>query len=318
MDPRLVGLGIALPVLALVAGVFTPAAALLGLAVPVAAMAWTVARGYIAALGVAATGAVVLAFTLPGALPGYTAGALAGVLFARIRLGGGSAWSAVAWSVVPFALWTVGLAASGFDPFPAEAGSVLDSIWSESGPGLSPERVAELRASSEAALEIARRTWVASEVVWFAAVLVIAAEVVRRSVRGAYWPAPGRFARFDVPDLFVGLFIGGLAAVLLTPSDSPVGVAGWNLVLGTGMLFAVRGIAIQAYWMDLGKVRRPVRIAYFAASALLFLPVFVLVTSGLGLFDAWFDFRRQRGEGKGATPFSVFHQSSGDDQRGTE
>jgi len=318
LDPRLVGLGVALPVLALTAGVFTPAAALLGLAAPVAAMAWAVARGNVAALAVAAIGAGALAFTLPGALPGYTAGALAGILYARIRLGGGGAWSAVAWSSVPFALWTVGLAATGFDPFPVQAGNVLDSIWSESGQGLSPERMAELRASSEAALEIARRTWVASEIVWFAAVLVIAAGVVRRSVRGAYWPAPGRFARFDVPDLFVGLFIAGLAAMLLAPPDSPVGLAGWNLVLGAGMLFAVRGIAIQAYWMDLGRVRRPVRIAYFAASALLFLPVFILVTAGLGLFDAWFDFRRQRGEGKGANPFSVFHQSSGDDQRGTE
>jgi hypothetical protein len=318
LDPRLVGLGVALPVLALAAGVFAPAAVLLGLAAPVAAMAWAVARGHVVALGVAAVGAVVLTFTLPGALPGYVAGAIAGVLYARIRLGGGSAWRAVAWASAPFALWTVGLAATGFDPFPAEARSVLDSIWGESGGGISPERAAELRASSEAALEVARRTWVASEIVWFAAVLVIAGGVVRRSVRGAYWPAPGRFARFDVPDLFVGLFIAGLAALLLAPPDSPVGLAGWNLVLGAGLLFAVRGIAIQAYWMDLGKVRRPVRIAYYAASVLLFLPVFVLVTSGLGLFDAWFDFRRQRGEGKGANPFSVFHQSSGDDQRGTE
>lgn len=318
MDPRLVGLGVALPVLALAAGFFAPAAALLGLAAPVAAMAWAVGRGNLAAVAVAAVGGAVLAFTLPGALPGYAAGAVAGILYARIRLGGGSAWAAVVAGSVPFALWSVGLAATGFDPFPAEAGTVLDSIWRESAPGLSPERAEEFRVSSEAALEVARRTWVASEVLWFAAVLVMAGEAVRRSVRGAYWSAPQRFARFDVPDLFVGLLIAGLAAVLLAPESSPVGVVGWNLVLGAGLLFTVRGIAIQAYWMDQGKVRRPVRIAYFVASVLLFLPVFVLLTSGIGLFDTWFDFRRQRGEGKGANPFSVFQQSSGDDQRGTE
>jgi hypothetical protein len=310
------------------AGFFPPLGVALSLLVPLTGIVGVVTRGAGPALLAAAPGAVVLGFTAPEALPGYAAGVTAGVVWGRLRLRGAGPWAAVSVAVLPFAVWTVGLAASGWTPFPEGVEAAVGSLLGESGRELPPERLAELQASSEEALRVLRRTWVASEIVWFGAVLVLAAALARRMVprvggtggEGARvgWPVPRPFASFDVPDVFVGVLIVGLVLMLLLPPDSVGGTIGWNLVFGSAALFVVRGIAIQAFWMDRGKVRPLVRAAFWTASVVLFLPVYVSITSGIGLFDAWFDFRRQRGEGEGSYPFPWLRQSSGDDQRGTE
>ncbi|MCA9751895.1 MAG: DUF2232 domain-containing protein [Gemmatimonadetes bacterium] len=319
MPPRLFALTVAVLLAAAVAGFGGAEAALaplISFAIPVVGFAWAATRGLPAALVAIAPAVVLVGFFAPAALPGVAAAAVATGIWVGVRNAGGSAWRAVLFATLPFALWTVFLAAKGYDPFPADFRTWFDSIVAESRSNWPPERWAELEASTESALAFARRTWVASEVTWFAALLAIAAGLARRLAPHGEWPAREPFVRLEVPDGFVGVLILGLAAVLL--GQGVVETVGWNLVFASALVFAARGLAIQCFWMDRGRLGMLARVAYFLASVLLFLPVFAFVTSALGLFDAWFDFRRHRDEGKGSNPFSMFQQSSGDDQRGAE
>lgn len=308
---------IALPGLAATASWVPLAGLLLALAAAVLVIVEMGERGVGAAFLGVAPAAAVLAILSLGALPGYTATVLAAVVFARVRGAGGSFWSALTWGTAPFAVWTLGLAVTGWSPMAAASPELMEAALRDSTEGMPAERAAEMAAMVERILEFAQRTWVAFELVWFGAVLALAAWIARRFSRTA-GPPVGRFVALEIPDPWIAVLILGLAAVLLAPSASSVGTVGWNLVLASGLLFAVRGIAIQLFWMERGGMRVLFRSLYFGAGILLFAPVFLSVTAALGLFDAWFDFRRQRGEGDGESPLSFFPPSSGDDQRGTE
>jgi hypothetical protein len=200
--------------------------------------------------------------------------------------------------VVPVAAWTVGLALSGFQPVPEDAADRLSAMWG--GASLPAESRMEVEASTERALEVLRRTWVGSEIVWSWAALVAAwwflGRLGQRGQRGGVGP----MARFDLPDAWIAVFVAGLVLVLLGTGESgrAAGTAGWNLLCGTGLLFTVRGVAVQVFWMDRAGWTRAVRALVLSAGLLLAAPVFLVVGAGLGLFDAGFDFRRMRaGEG---------------------
>jgi hypothetical protein len=272
-----------------------PAAALL---IPAASIAWAL-RGPAGTWAVAmAPGAVAVWATAPDGLAAYLASVLAGPLVARL-LGQGQAPSrALAWGAAPLAAWTVAAAASGFSPFPADADAAFDAVWGDAR--VPPERVEELRASSELALEVLRRTWVASEVVWFWVTLVVAWWFLGRVGLRSGHPGQGGIAQFDVPDAWVAVLIAGLAAVLIGASGPDVlRTVGWNLVLGSGLVFAVRGVGVQVFWMRRAGWSRRARVGVLGLGFVLALPVFSTVAVGLGLFDAWFDFRRIRGSGDG-------------------
>lgn len=306
MDSRLLTFTVLLPVVA-VGAAYLPG---LGLAASVlaavVALGWAWTRGGKASLLALIPGALILWFLLPGGLPSYAAGGVGGTILASaVRRGLSPGWATLM-GALPFAAWTLWLSVSGFDPIPPELVAEWERIFAATqGPG----RVQE---SADVAVAIVRRTWVASEILWFAAILGVAYRISRRGSLGQEMPLPTPIRRFDVPDgLVVGL-IAGLGLVLLG-GDGVAQIVGWNSILGTGVLYTVRGIGITVHWMDRAKVGRGMRIAFFIANVVLFLPVFAAVTAALGLFDTWFDFRRLRGTGGGRHPLSMFDNSSGDD-----
>ncbi|MGH2571464.1 MAG: DUF2232 domain-containing protein, partial [bacterium] len=203
-------------------------------------------------------------------------------------------------------------AASGFQPVPEDLGPRIAAFLDEAARqgDLPAERLAEMRESAEAAIGLVRRTWVAAEAIWIWGSLALGYAWARRLVTG--WPEFGPFVRLDVPDAAVWGLIVGLTAAL-AGGEGTLGVVGANLVAATGFAFLLRGFAIECFWMDRASLGRAARFGLFAGGVFLFLPVFLIVAAGLGLFDAWFDFRRQRDPEPGGHPFSFLRGSSRDD-----
>lgn len=297
MNGRLVALTVSVPVAILVATVFPPVGLVASVLVPAAALAAALRGGEAGWILAMLPGAAAVAATGPAALPAYVASAMAGPVVARTRRAGFPPGRALVWGAVPFAAWTAALALSGFQPFPEGAAAQLEELWSD--PRLatvSPEQAAELRASSQATLEVLRRTWVGFEIVSFWGVLVVAWWFLGKLGARSAQPGLGNFDRLDVSDAWVGALIVGLALVLVGEKGprvlSPIGS---NLLVVSGFVFALRGVAIETFWMRRAGWRRPVRAVALVAGFLLALPFFVAVAGGLGLFDAWIDVRRIRG-----------------------
>jgi len=308
---RLIGLAVLAPAAVVAAGPVPAATVVAGIAVAAAAIGWALRggwRGWAVGLG---PGAILVVAAAPGSLASYVAGALAGpIVWESLRRGRtpGAAVVRGAWPAVALA---IGAAATGFQPIPDDVGASVTAVFEEVARQgeLPAERIVELRERSEAALAFARRTWVASEAVWIWVSVALGYGWARRLVGG---PGFGRFARLDLPDGLVWVLIAGLAAMLLG-RDRILGVVGTNLVFVTGFAFSLRGFAIESWWMDRAGLGRVARVALFAGGAVLFLPVFLVLAAGLGLFDTWFDFRRQRDPEPGGHPFSFLRRSSGDD-----
>lgn len=292
MDRRLWWLAAAVPAAVLGATVFPPLTLAAAVAVPAASIAWALQGRMTLWAAALAPGAVAVAAAAPEGLSAFGATILAGPVVARLRAAGWSPARSLVGGAGPLAAWTLGLAISGFDPFPEDAAEMIAEFWREGD--IPPERLAEIQASSEAALQVLRRTWVASEVVWFWVTLAAAWWLLGRWNLRAGHPGQGELARFDVPDAWVGVLIAGLAAVLLGGRAEAVGTVGWNLVLASGFVFTVRGTGVQVFWMARAGWKAPVRGLVIGAGILLALPMFLALSAGLGLFDAWFDFRRIR------------------------
>jgi uncharacterized protein YybS (DUF2232 family) len=246
-------------------------------------------------------------------MAGFLCWALAGPVAATALRLGKRPLEALVWGAGAFAFRTIALAVSGFQPFSAAVDDALDVLFADMArPGdLPAEGLAELRASTETVLGVFREIWVAAEVLGFVVSLVVAYGLLRRFLPAPGFPPLGRFARFDVPDLTVWAFIAGLALVLI--AGGWFQTAGWNLVFAMGVLFVVRGVAVEVFWMDRGGVRGLTKFGLFAGGVILLLPGFLALTAGLGLFDAWFDFRRIRSASTRGNPFAPFHRSSADD-----
>ena len=303
MERRLVILAALVPVLALGVSRIPGLGLLASLALPMATIAWALARSPRAwALAMMPGVAVVAVFATEG-LPAFLAAVLAGPIVARAITRGRGVLEALVWGAVPFAVWTIVVAASGFDPFPEEARAGLEEIWLErfADSELPPEVRADWKASAEAAVAILRQTWVGSEAVSFWLTLLVGYALARRLFREGGFPSFGSFPRLDLPDALVGGLIAGLAMVLIGGvSGLPIArTVGWNVIVVTGFAFVTRGLAIEVFWLDRTEIRRGVRVAAFAAAVLLAFPAFLVVTAGLGLFDTWFDFRKIRGVEEG-------------------
>lgn len=76
-------------------------------------------------------------------------------------------------------------------------------------------------------------------------------------------------------------------------------------MLAAGILYAVRGVAIQTFWLTRAGLGPRVAATVLVAGAIVFLPVFPIVAAGLGLFDTWFDFRRLKGPESGSHPLCL-------------
>lgn len=306
MDSRLIAWTVALTGLVAAAAWLPAVGVAISLLAPLVALAWGWKQGTRAAALATLPGALLLGLLAPGALPAYVAAVMAGLLVARALRAGVNVGPAIALGTVPFAMWTVGLAISGFDPVSPD----LMDRWEHLLVGV--DSSADLEESTEQAIGILRNTWVASEILWFAGLLALGIALTRRFAGAADLPRAGRWQRLDLPDGLIAALIGGLALVLLA-SHAALTAVGWNLVFGTGALYALRGTAIEVFWMDRGSVSRGMRTLFFVGNVVLFLPVFLILTAVLGMLDTWFDFRRLKGSEGGSHPLSVFHQSSGDD-----
>lgn len=308
MDRRLLGLAVACAAAAAVPGV-PVAAVVLAFVLPVATVAGAALFGPLGGMAIALPSAGVLAFGGPESLPSFAASAVAGVVLGALVRRGHRASIALAWGTVPLALWTIGLALSGFDPVPPEMAAQLERVWSRPAPGGESAAV-----DSQVAIALIRNTWVGIEVVFSAAALGVAYRVAARLFPERDWRSFAPFVRFDLPDALVAAVLVGLAAVLAVQYGAPqrwAGVGG-NLLMAAGALYAVRGVAIQLFWLERAGVGRRAGAVLLVVGALVFLPVFPLTAAGLGLFDTWFDFRRVRGPERGDDPFSFRHSSSDD------
>ncbi len=322
MDRRLAFLSLGAASAVLAASRFPGFAGLIGLLVPLAGLAGTLLgglRGWCLTILPAAVILVVVGSENPAA---FVAGVAVGPIAVTALRRGWSPGAALAAGAVPYAVWAAGLGLTGFDPFPPEAEEAIGGLLAEAAEKgeIPADRLAEVERTSGIAFEVLRRTWVASEATWYWVTLVVAWILGRRLWRDHTFAPLGRFSRFDVPDALVGALIVGLGMTLIPvgeASDS-LHTVGWNLVSGAGFFWAVRGAAIEWYWMERGRWRVPWRVAFLAGGAMLFLPAFLAVTVSLGLFDTWFDFRRVRTSEEGGSPFSFHHPSSGDDFPGKE
>jgi hypothetical protein len=294
MSRRLVALALAVPVAVVAAVRVPPLAPFAAVLIPAASLGWAL-RGGAGAWVLAMTPGVAAVWILGASgLAAFVASALVGPIAARAVRSGATAGRALALGVAPGAVWTVWLALSGFDPVPEDAARAVAGIWGEAR--VEPERLEELQRSAATAIEVLRRTWVASEIVGSWVMIVAAWWLLGRLGERGDGAGLGRWSTFDVPDAWIGVLIAGLALVLVgrfAPADVATTVGG-NLVLGSGFVFALRGLAIQSFWMERAGWSRGLRIAAFGAGVILALPVVASIGAGLGLFDAWFDFRRIR------------------------
>jgi hypothetical protein len=313
VDRRLLALAVAVTVAAGAAPLWPPSGILLTLLLPVAGIAGVCLGGPAAAAACLAPGAGLLLARAPEALAEYAASGVAGVVLGLAVRRGVSPARALAWGTVPFAAWTLALSVSGFDPVPPEmAQAFARALAVEGGAAGTASRTAE----AEVWIGLVRRTWVGAEIVFFAGALALAYRVAAAFFADRSWPRFGPFRRFDLPDGLVGVLLVALGAAAAAQRGAPEAFASisGNLLVGAGVLYAVRGIAIQAFWLSRAGLGAKASAALLAAGGFLLLPVFPLAAAAVGLFDTWFDFRRLRGPEGGSHLLSVFRHSSSDDR----
>lgn len=111
----------------------------------------------------------------------------------------------------------------------------------------------------------------------------------RRIAREPLGSPLGRLADFRFSDQLVWGIVAGVG-LLVVPAGDPGRIAGQNLVLFFGGLYAVRGLAVARSWSQ----QAPALLLVMMALSLLFiLPVALGGLLSLGLADTWLDFRRR-------------------------
>jgi hypothetical protein len=150
--------------------------------------------------------------------------------------------------------------------------------------------------------------------VFFAGALAVAYRDCRAALPRSAVAALRAVHGFDLPDGLVGVALVGLGGRGgARGAGEAFAALGGNLLLGAGVLYAVRGIAIQAFWLARAGLGLKTSAALLFGAGLVLLPVFPLAAASVGLFDTWFDFRRLKGPEGGSHPLSVFRHSSSDD-----
>ncbi len=158
--------------------------------------------------------------------------------------------------------------------------------------GADAESVAAMRATLEAARELARRY------LWgiFGALWVLGGAIAFYAGAASARPAPtaeaARFEALRVPAQVVGLFVAAGAAFGVLPGEARR-IAG-NLLLPLLALFFVAGLSIICHFFRRWLRSRILRAGLYALAA--YFPINVGVAL-LGLFDWYVDFRRRGGEG---------------------
>jgi hypothetical protein len=285
--------------------------------VPCASFSWTIRAGRRAALVAGLLGILLVTVLAPERVPVFAAGTFAGWLLGECQVRAIPVGRAFLAAVLPFTAWVLWLAFQGVQLSAESVRQAVErGILEASRRGeLSAEGLAQLKEGAERAIAFLERTWGAVQIGAFWISLLAGWALARRVFRDEFPGQPLSFGRFEAPDALAWVLAGGLAAYLAGESFLPpvVATVGLNMIVAAGLVYFVRGTAIEWNWMDRAGVGWPVRTALLTGAVFLFLPFHAAVTGGLGLFDTWFDFRRQRALEEREDPFRVFHQSSGDD-----
>jgi uncharacterized protein YybS (DUF2232 family) len=99
------------------------------------------------------------------------------------------------------------------------------------------------------------------------------------------WP---EWAQWKAPDFLVWTVIAGGVALLL-PFGS-LKIAGLNILMVTGVIYLLQGLAIIGFYFERWKLPRLVRTVLYIV--ILVQQFFTLGAMLMGLFDIWVDFRR--------------------------
>lgn len=119
------------------------------------------------------------------------------------------------------------------------------------------------------------------------AILALGWAVYHRVGRARLGPPLARLRDLRFHEALAWGVVAGLALVAL-PLQGVGRDIGLNLLLFFGVLFALRGLGVLVWFLSPGKLMTALLVLF----AVLFWPVVVTVSAGLGLGDTWFDWRR--------------------------
>jgi uncharacterized protein YybS (DUF2232 family) len=106
-----------------------------------------------------------------------------------------------------------------------------------------------------------------------------------------------RFSSWFVSDQVVWVLIGSSAIFLL--NDNILGVVGINLLLLTLVVYFFQGLSLIIYFLESRKV--PVFFWVLIFIVIVFQPLLIGASIGLGIFDIWMDMRKVRSKTVGVT-----------------
>jgi uncharacterized protein YybS (DUF2232 family) len=106
-----------------------------------------------------------------------------------------------------------------------------------------------------------------------------------------------RFSSWFVSDQVVWILIGSSAIFLL--NDNILGAVGINLLLLTLVVYFFQGLSLIIYFLESRKV--PVFFWVLIFIVIVFQPLLIGASIGLGIFDIWMDMRKVRSKTVGVT-----------------
>jgi hypothetical protein len=118
------------------------------------------------------------------------------------------------------------------------------------------------------------------------AALALAWGLFHRISRARIGPPLRPLRRFHLSDQLIWGFLAGVAIIAIPSLESLRGF-GLNLVLFFGALYALRGLGVLTWFI----APRRLAMALFVVLAVVFWPIAVIVSVGLGLGDTWIDWR---------------------------
>lgn len=145
-----------------------------------------------------------------------------------------------------------------------------------------------VRSAAQAAATVAPATEVLLLLAITLLVYRLSSRLLRRYGVTVNEIAPFRWWR--APFILVWFFAAGLA--LLLWAGVPLADVGGNVVVFCAGVYLVQGTAVLAWQCKRRRIPAAAQWILFAAMVLLVFPLFLVLTTGTGLFDTWFDFRK--------------------------
>gem|GEM_PF-448583 len=108
-----------------------------------------------------------------------------------------------------------------------------------------------------------------------------------RHIRERLGLAPRYFAEWRAPDfLILPVLVGG---ALMVFGKAPWNAVGSNVLFSVLAIYAIQGLSVMSFLMDLWGLYGPLRSILYGIGLLVMLPLILAA----GFFDTWFDFRER-------------------------